>query len=621
MFGMCSVRRRIGIALAVAWLAGFSATLAIASDDPNRPAANVALEGEGGPLVAENLPLLYGLGSQCEAIAMYKTLAVIGQGKVLSVWFVADKCGPWFVCSTVLPGIIEHVTVVGDTAYVALGDTGFALVHVEEVNAPTVLAAVQTQGFCHGAAPVGKRLCVADGQGGLLIYDASSPAAPSLIGSVPGDIRAVAPLGDKAVCLDWQAGLLIVDLDPMAVVGQVSQLRLCQALAVSGSIAYVADELGGLFVVDLKGQTAPQVVGQTQLASPAQALVVAGDRVAAAIGSAGMQLIDVSNPSQPVPCAAIPLAGECVDLAVNDLGVYVADPLFGVYDFKLPDRCQIWRRRAISMGMTPLDVAVDGNEAYVAGGTLGLFSWNMANPTPPNNLVHLEGDVQAVAVSNQKAYLACGKGGLKVLDVCEPRWPTELSSSDMGGFCSTVACGGVIVMVGTGDSVKILDVTDPCRPSQRAAWPSQGKVLGVTLSQGLGFVACASQGLVILHSDGTMAGALDTPGEAYDVVVSDGIAYVADGPAGVQVIDVHNTNAPVLTATVATPGPAYAVAVDGNDLYVAGLFGVWKLDVTTPAAPVIRAVSGVPADGIGMALSASAVLVADPEAGLIVLGR
>ena len=609
------------MALAVAWLVGCSATLAIASDDPNRPAAGAAPEGEGGPLVPETLPLLYGLGSQSRAIAMYKTQAVIGQGTVLSVWFVADKCGPWFVCSTVLPGIIEQVTIEGDTAYVALGDAGFAAVHVEEVNAPTVLAVVPTQGFCYGAAPVGKRLCVADGQGGLLIYDVSSPAAPSLIGSVPGDIRAVAPLGDKAVCLDWQAGLLVVDLESAATAGQVSQLQSCQALAVSGSIAYVADQLGGLFVVDLKGQTAPQVVGQTQLASPAQALGVAGERVAAAIGSAGMQLIDVSNPSQPVPCAAIPLAGECVDLAVNDLGVYVADPLLGVYDFKLPDGCQIFRRRAISIGMTPLDVAVDGNEAYVAGGPLGLFSWDMAGPTPPNNLVRFEVDVQAVAVSNQRAYLACGTEGLKVLDLSEPPWPRELSSSDMGGFCSTVACEGGIVMVGTGDFVKILDVTDPCRPSQRAAWPAEGKVLGITMSQGLGFVACASQGLVILQNDGTVAGAFDTPGVAYDVAVSDGIAYIADGPAGVQVIDVHNTNAPVLITTIPTPGPAYAVAADGNDLYVAGRFGAWKLDICNPAAPVIRAVSSIPANGVSVALSTSAVLVADPEAGLMVLGR
>lgn len=247
----------------------------------------------------------------------------------------------------------------------------------------------------------------------------------------------------------------------------------------------------------------------------------------------GMQLIDVSNPSQPVPCTAIPLAGECVDLAVNDLGVYVADPLFGVYDFKLPDGCQILRRRAIPIGMTPLDVAVDGTMAYAAGGTLGLFSWDMTNPTPPNYLVRFEGDVQAVAVSNKVAYLACGTEGLKVLDVCEPVWPNELSFSDMGGFCSTVACDGSIVMVGTSSSVEILDVTDPCRPSQRAAWPAEGKVLGVTLSQGLGFVACASQGLVILHSDGTVAGTFDTPGVAYDVAVSDGIAYAADGPAGV----------------------------------------------------------------------------------------
>jgi hypothetical protein len=334
-----------------------------------------------------------------------------------------------------------------------------------------------------------------------------------------------------------------------------------------------------------------------------------------------MQWIDVSNPLQPVSCATISLAGDCTDLAVNDLGVYAVDRQFGLYDFKLPAGCQIVQRRTVSMGMTPLDVAVDGTVAYAAGGSFGLSVWNMADPLPPKVLGHVEGDVQAVAVSNKAVYLACGSSGLKILDVSAPTVPRAQGSLDVGGYADAVACDGSIVLLGTGTTVKVLDASDPCRPSLRATWLSQAQVLGVAMAQGSGFVACGDQGLVILNSLGIVAGTLDTPGVAYDVTVSHGIAYVADGPAGVQVIDARNSSAPVLMATIPTPGLAYAIAVSGNDLYVAGRFGVWKADVSNPATPVIQAVSGVPAKGVSLALSASVVLVADPQAGLIILGR
>jgi hypothetical protein len=525
------------------------------------------------------------------------------------------------VSSEVLPGIIEGLTIVGDTGYAALGRSGFAVVHVEEVNAPAVLWVVDTPGFCRRVVPVADRLCVADGQGGLRIYDASFAGGPLLMRRIPGDVVAVAGLTRVAVCLDPRAGLLVVDPGGARVVGRESGLRMGQAVAGSGSTAYVVDQIGGFFVVDLADPAAPRVVGRTYLARGIQALVVTSATVAAAGGDAGLCLVDVSDPTQPRVCTPIPLAGGRADLAANSLGIYAVDSRLGLYDFHLPTGCQIVQRRTFPVGMTPLEVTSDAGAAYVAGGAFGLFVWDMGGPVPPKYLGHVEGEVRGVCVYGRTAYLACGSQGFKVLDVSYPTAPRDLAALDLGAPAYTVACDGVDALIGMDSSVIGVDVTDPCHPAVRSRWQADGRVLGLSMAQGQGFVACGAKGLVILDPDGGVVGALDTPGVAYKVAVSQGIAYVADGPSGVQVIDVHDSRVPTALATVPTPSATLAVAVDGNDLYVAGRYGVWRLDVASPAAPVIRAVSSLPGNWVSLARCPSAVLAADPQSGVIVLGR
>ncbi|MEK7677697.1 MAG: hypothetical protein AAB676_17855, partial [Verrucomicrobiota bacterium] len=59
-------------------------------------------------------------------------------------------------------------------------------------------------------------------------------------------------------------------------------------------------------------------------------------------------------------------------------------------------------------------------------------------------------------------------------------------------------------------------------------------------------------------------GVYDTSGNARGVVVAGGYAYVADGWAGLQVIDVRNPTAPVRVGGYDTSGHASGVVVAGG---------------------------------------------------------
>ena len=64
-------------------------------------------------------------------------------------------------------------------------------------------------------------------------------------------------------------------------------------------------------------------------------------------------------------------------------------------------------------------------------------------------------------------------------------------------------------------------------------------------------------------------GGFNTSGQAKEVVVAGNLAYVADGTAGLQVIDVSNPASPVRLGSYPTRGTARGVAVAGNRVYVA----------------------------------------------------
>ena len=61
-----------------------------------------------------------------------------------------------------------------------------------------------------------------------------------------------------------------------------------------------------------------------------------------------------------------------------------------------------------------------------------------------------------------------------------------------------------------------------------------------------------------------LVGSVDTPGSAGGVAVAGTHAYVADGPSGLQVVDISNPASPAIVGSVDTPGRAIGVAVLGH---------------------------------------------------------
>ncbi|HUT80161.1 MAG TPA: GGIII-like transmembrane region-containing protein [Candidatus Bathyarchaeia archaeon] len=144
-----------------------------------------------------------------------------------------------------------------------------------------------------------------------------------------------------------------------------------------------------------------------------------------------------------------------------------------------------------------------------------------------------------------------------------------------------------------GFSLRILNAEDIDYVfSVTCPWASN-KALGLEVDGQLAYVAASNEGFYILNvSQRNIVtyelGYLDTPGNASDVIIDGARAYLADGEAGIHIIDVQNPNNPVLLGSYDTPGFARRLVLQGKTLYVAdGDGGVQILDVADPTHPAL----------------------------------
>ena len=115
-------------------------------------------------------------------------------------------------------------------------------------------------------------------------------------------------------------------------------------------------------------------------------------------------------------------------------------------------------------------------------------------------------------------------------------------------------------------------------------------------------------------------GYYDTPGNAHGVAVANNYAYVADGGAGLRIIDVSNPSNPFEVGYYDTPSAAGGVAVANSYAYVADyLAGLRIIDVSNPRNPFEVGYYDTPGYAYGVALANNYAYVADEGAGLRII--
>lgn len=263
---------------------------------------------------------------------------------------------------------------------------------------------------------------------GLRIIDIVNPAAPSQVGffDTPRSAVDVDVVGSYAYITDG-VGLRIIDVSSPAApteVGFVDTTSFANSLVVIGHNAYIAGE--SFLTVDVAYPTAPVEISTYKTPGSAQDLAVIGPYAYVADLNGGLRILNIQNPRAPAETGYYNTPDWADHVAVAGSNSYVLSPselrIINVTNPAAPTNVGFFQPLR-QMGKNG-GVAVDGDFAYIADGTDGMYIVNVADPTAPAEVVFYDTPdivngfmttAQDVAISGGYIYLADGDNGLLIL--------------------------------------------------------------------------------------------------------------------------------------------------------------------------------------------------------------
>ncbi len=297
---------------------------------------------------------------------------------------------------------------------------------------------------------------------------------------------------------------------PTGIIASLPLKGEAKAVVVEGSItnpqnqtAYVATGSHGLAVVNTSQFNGPIVLGQLDLLGDATDIAVDSRRNIAAVAAndGGLHLVNVAD-------GMLPILNQTINLAANQ--VEIADGI---------------AYATVNNNLHVIDLS-NGQELQIL--------------TLPGS-----GGVSGLAREGTRLYAyVSGADTFSIIDIAEEgaakllgQLNVNIASTDVG----VSAGNGVAYLAGSGLST--IDVSDSLNPKLISGADTFFTSRNVTLNgSGLALVSAEDQGVGVYNIDNlqktdNVLVTVDTPGFTYGTAIASGIAFVADGASGLQVIN------------------------------------------------------------------------------------
>jgi hypothetical protein len=282
------------------------------------------------------------------------------------------------------------------------------------------------------------------------------------------------------------------------------------------------------------------------------------------------------------------------------------------------------------------DVVIDNTLAFVAQGEGGLMIINISDPKHPTEIATvnegMKGYAYKVARKDSVLYIASGGFGVSVVNAADPENPQITATNLAMKPARNFHIMGNLLFTAIGEyGVQTSEISYSTQPDIRGEVSTPGYAQSICSSADSIYllVACGEMGLALLDRSGSpngfgdypMVGWIDIPEYTEDVVSHPTLpyAYVASGTAGFIIIDFSDPTDLKIVSSYETGGYAKEVLYkDGKVYMTAELRGLKIFDVTNVSSPVlIGTVQTEYAKGVSM--DDNYIYVADEVEGLITI--
>ncbi len=192
---------------------------------------------------------------------------------------------------------------------------------------------------------------------------------------------------------------------------------------VQGDYVYIAASSGGLHIVNTSDKENPELISTLATSGSANDVKVVGNTAYVAVDSQGLDIIDVSNPEEPALIANFDTVGSAVDLAVQNDVVFVAGGAGGLDIISVQNSAEPVRLSKLDTLGNIISVDVQNDKAVVATAS-SVIVIDILDVLSPMRLGSINiGNIRAVVMDGDYAYVACYTCGYKVISLTDAQQP------------------------------------------------------------------------------------------------------------------------------------------------------------------------------------------------------
>lgn len=328
-------------------------------------------------------------------------------------------------------------------------------------------------------------------------------------------------------------------------------------------------------------------------------------------GEGALFTVDTTDPTNPVVVnqTFFPMPAQSVTIAGDIAYVGLVDPLHPTQgrlvavNVTFPDTAV-----TLSLPGWPEELTLDGDLLWVNELGTGVRAFDVSSSLNPAEAAFAPGNIRDFDVDNGVLYLAewgdTGGDSLRIVDVTDPTSPLELARFAATRPRNVEVFGRIAFMLSavseTSIRLELIDVSIPQTPERLGIMtiPAGGGDLlinDLSVAASIAYVTHSQGGPVVVNAvdatEPTVAAGFATPGLAMSLALDDGMLAVAGGSSGLAVIDLTADGSGLPTLSSPPLPFAQDVALAHRHAFVASWGdGVRVYDVADPGHPVEVAV-------------------------------